>query len=390
MWVTKMFITHLKLKNWRNFRDVDVDFQDITYLMGPNASGKSNFLDVFRFLRDIANPQGGGLQQALNSRGGMSKVRCLAARNNPKILIDIKISDTLDILPKWEYILEIAQETTGRHLPYVSSERVINLKSKQTVLERPDERDHTDSRLLSQTALEQIAQNGEFRDIADFFENILYLHLVPQLLKFGNELAVKRMTNDPFGQGFLETIASTPEKVRSSRLRRIESILKEVIHGMSNLIFERDLVGRPHLKMKYTHWRPNGGWQLEEEFSDGTLRMIAFLWTLLDTKSVILLEEPELSLHQDIIEKIPELILRAKKSRKKADGQIFISTHSSAILSSPVIRGQYLILKPSDKGEGTTVTPPSKQEESALDEGISPADILLPKTNQCINVQRHF
>lgn len=70
MWVTKMFITHLKLKNWRNFRDVDVDFQDITYLMGPNASGKSNFLDVFRFLRDIANPQGGGLQQALNSRGG--------------------------------------------------------------------------------------------------------------------------------------------------------------------------------------------------------------------------------------------------------------------------------------------------------------------------------
>lgn len=385
-----MFITHLKLKNWRNFRNAEVDFQDITYIMGPNAAGKSNFLDVFRFLRDIANPQGGGLQQALNSRGGMSKVRCLAARNDPKILIDVKLSDSIDESPKWQYILEIAQQSTGKHLAYVSQEKVIDLAIGKAILNRPNPNDKNDERLLSQTALEQIAQNGKFRDIADFFEDVLYLHLVPQLLKFGNELAVKKMINDPFGQGFLETIASTTEKVRKSRLNRIESILKAVIHGMDDLNFERDEVGRPHLKMRYSHWRPNGGWQTEEEFSDGTLRMIAFLWTLLDNRSVILLEEPELSLHRDIVEKIPELIQRAKKSRKKAEGQIFISTHSDAILSSPVIRGQYLMLKPSDNGEGTKIEPPNEQEELALDAGISPADILLPTTNRVIDIKGNF
>lgn len=385
-----MFITHLKLKNWRNFRNAEVDFQDITYIMGPNAAGKSNFLDVFRFLRDIVNPQGGGLQQALNSRGGMSKVRCLAARNNPKILIDIKLSDSIDESPKWQYVLEIAQQSTGKHLAYVSQEKVIDLTIGKAILNRPNSNDKNDERLLSQTALEQIAQNGKFRDIADFFENVLYLHLVPQLLKFGNELAVKKMINDPFGQGFLETIASTTEKVRKSRLNRIESILKAVIHGMDDLNFERDEVGRPHLKMRYSHWRPNGGWQTEEEFSDGTLRMIAFLWTLLDNRSVILLEEPELSLHRDIVEKIPELIQRAKKLRKKAEGQIFISTHSDAILSSPVIRGQYLMLKPSDNGEGTKIEPPNEQEELALDAGISPADILLPTTNRVIDIKGNF
>ena len=385
-----MFITHLKLKNWRNFRNAEVDFQDITYIMGPNAAGKSNFLDIFRFLRDIANPQGGGLQQALNSRGGMSKVRCLAARNNPKILIDVKLSDSIDESPKWQYILEIAQQSTGKHLAYVSQEKVIDLAIGKAILNRPNSNDKNDERLLSQTALEQIAQNGKFRDIADFFEDVLYLHLVPQLLKFGNELAVKKMINDPFGQGFLETIASTTEKVRKSRLNRIESILKAVIHGMDDLNFERDEVGRPHLKMRYSHWRHNGGWQTEEEFSDGTLRMIAFLWTLLDNRSVILLEEPELSLHRDIVEKIPELIQRAKKSRKKAEGQIFISTHSDAILSSPVIRGQYLMLKPSDNGEGTQIEPPNEQEELALDAGISPADILLPTTNRVIDIKGNF
>lgn len=385
-----MYITRLKLKNWRNFRSVDAVFQDVTYIMGPNASGKSNFLDVFRFLRDIADPRGGGLQQALTSRGGMSKVRCLAARNNPKIMIDVTLSESIDGDPKWEYSLEIAQESTGTHQAYVSSEKVIDLENGKVLLARPAEADKSDKRLLSQTALEQIGQNAKFRDIADFFVDVLYLHLVPQLLKFGNELAVKRMTKDPFGQGFLETMAATTEKTRSSRLKRIEAILKEVIHGMDNLKFERDEIGRPHLKMKYSHWRPNGGWQSEEEFSDGTLRMIALLWTLLDSSSVILLEEPELSLHKEIVEKIPELILRAKNSKKKAGGQILISTHSADILGSEVIRGQYLILKPTDNGEGTKVEAPNPQQELALEAGISPADILLPLTNKGINIQGKF
>ena len=39
--------TGLLLENWRNFVDADVNLQPRTFLVGPNASGKSNFLDVF-------------------------------------------------------------------------------------------------------------------------------------------------------------------------------------------------------------------------------------------------------------------------------------------------------------------------------------------------------
>ncbi len=385
-----MFITHLVLQNWRNFRNVDIQFQDITYIMGPNASGKSNFLDVFRFLRDIVNPQGGGLQQALSSRGGISKVRCLAARQKPNVIIEITLSDTFEGEPKWEYVLEIGQEPTGKHLPIVIREKVTSLSNNQVLLDRPTESDGKDKRLLTQTALEQIAMNAAFREIADFFADVLYLHLVPQLLKFGNELAVKKMTNDPFGQGFLEKIAETPSKTQESRLKRIEMILKTAIHEFKDLKFERDDAGRPHLKMKYSHWRPQGGWQNEDEFSDGTLRLIALLWTLLESNSVILLEEPELSLHKAIIEQIPELILRARASRKKAGGQIFISTHSNELLSSPVIRGQYLILQPTDNGEGTGIDVPTQTEQSALASGLTPADILLPKTSTTVGRIREF
>ena len=59
-----MFITHLKLKNWRNFRNAEVDFQDITYIMGPNAAGKSNFLDVEFPWGDVKSKMSGSKKQS--------------------------------------------------------------------------------------------------------------------------------------------------------------------------------------------------------------------------------------------------------------------------------------------------------------------------------------
>ena len=83
-----MIISKLILKNWKNFRKVDVDLVDRVFIVGPNASGKSNLLDVFRFLRDIAK-SGGGIQEAVKARGGVSKIRCLAARTNSDIEIEV-------------------------------------------------------------------------------------------------------------------------------------------------------------------------------------------------------------------------------------------------------------------------------------------------------------
>lgn len=54
-----MLITRLALKNWRNFRSIDINLRERIYFIGANASGKSNLLDAIRFLRDIASPLSG-------------------------------------------------------------------------------------------------------------------------------------------------------------------------------------------------------------------------------------------------------------------------------------------------------------------------------------------
>jgi predicted ATPase len=85
-----MHFARLKLKNWRNFVSVNLKLGERLFITGPNASGKSNLLDVFRFLRDIAKT-GGGLQQAIRERGDLSKIRCLAARRYPNIEIEVEL-----------------------------------------------------------------------------------------------------------------------------------------------------------------------------------------------------------------------------------------------------------------------------------------------------------
>jgi predicted ATPase len=85
----------LRLANWRNFVRVQVALQGRVFLIGPNASGKSNLLDAFRCLHDLV-ALGGGFQEAIAKRGGVSKLRCLAARRYPDVEIGVAVAARKD------------------------------------------------------------------------------------------------------------------------------------------------------------------------------------------------------------------------------------------------------------------------------------------------------
>src|SRR6266446_11003974 len=146
-----MIISRLALRNWRNFRSVDVQFTERAFIVGPNAAGKSNLLDVFRFLRDITKP-GGGLQWAITQRGGLSKVRCLAARREPDVEIEVELSDD-GSTPDWKYSIGITQQVRGYRQPKLRHERV--WRRGRLILQRPDDADDSDELRLTQTHLEQ-------------------------------------------------------------------------------------------------------------------------------------------------------------------------------------------------------------------------------------------
>ena len=370
-----MIINRLIVKNWRNFQHIDVLLRERQFIVGPNASGKSNLLDIFRFLRDIAKAEGGGLQKAVNDRGGVSKIRCLSARQDPEVTIEIHIADTPDAPTTWRYSVGFRQENHGHRQIHLTHERV--WREGALLLDRPDADDNEDPDRLTQTALEQSATNAKFREIGRFLRNVTYLHLVPQLIRFADAIQGKIVEDDPFGQGFLERVASVHPSTRRARLKRIEHTLKIAVPQFEKLEFVRDNKGRPHLRARYSHWCSNEEGQHEDQFSDGMLRLIGLLWSLLERDSIVLLEEPELSLNIGIVSQLAPSISRLRRS---GGSQVLVSTQSDVLLIEPGIDGREVLLLIPEK-EGTVVKISSDIDyiRVLLKAGLTAGEVVLTR-----------
>lgn len=361
----------VEVRNWRNFSSASADLQRRTFLIGPNASGKSNLMDVFRFLRDIASI-GGGLAEAVGDRDGVGSLRCLSARKYPDIRVFVSIGS--DAQPDtWSYELVFSQDSQKR--PMIKREYVTHLG--QLVLERPSASDREDPERLTQTNLEQIQTNQSFREVAEFLRGVSYLHIIPQLIREPDRSISKE--NDPFGGDFLRRVYQTNERTKTSRLRKIKDALQVAVPQLRELELVRDEAsGAIHLRGRYEHWRPQGAWQNERQFSDGTLRLVGLLWATLDGHGPLLLEEPELSLHPEVVRHLPQMFARIQRQRGR---QIILSTHSTEILlDSGIGLDEVLMLSPTEGG--TEVQPASSIQSVVrlMEGGASLAEAVVPRT----------
>jgi hypothetical protein len=366
---TGLRFTSVHLENWRNFTLVDVALSQRVFIVGPNASGKSNFLDVFRFLHDIVSV-GGGLEEAVRKRQGVSKLRALSARKFPDIVIRVDLGGTNG--ESWQYELALGHDKQQR--PQIKREIV--RRGAVDLLRRPNDDDADDPERLTQTYLQQVNVNKEFRPVADLFASIRYLHIVPQLIREPDR-SVGRI-NDPYGGDFLEQLANTPERTLRARLKSIGAALRIAVPQLAELELTRDIRGVPHLRGRYEHWRPQGAWQTEEQFSDGTLRLLGLLWAIVETGGPLLLEEPELSLHPDVVRFLPQMFARMQR---RSGRQTMTSTHSTDLLRDEGIGlDEVLLLTPGP--EGTSVTPANRFAEikSLLNGGSTLSEAVMPLT----------
>lgn len=379
---SNMHFSQISLRNWRNFAQAEADLSQRVFLLGPNAAGKSNLLDLFRFLGDLARD---GLHRAVERRGGVGSLRCLAARSVSDISVTVVLADEQD-RPLWRYRLKFNRDSS--QAPRVREEVVTRLDGDDpvVVLRRPDAEDKQDQLRLSQTALEQIIANRSFRAIAEMFKSVAYLHLVPQVVRDPRGFSATPVVNDPFGRDFLQRIWGTRTQTRDARLRLIGEVLKLAVPQLMRLEVEQDRRdGTPHLIGHYEHWRQNAARHNEAHFSDGTLRLVGLLWAILDGDGPLLLEEPELSLHVEIVRQIPSLIelLRrraAKKWKKRLPRrQVIISTHSQELTSDQSIAAEEVLeIEPSS--EGSRLRAPDEDDRKLLEAGLPVSEVILPRT----------
>lgn len=377
-----MIVSRLVLKNWKNFISVDVALGPRVFLVGPNASGKSNLMDALLFLQGIAGMRG-GLQEAIQDRGGLSQIRSLSANKNAIVEIQIFLSDEDDAKPRWIYSLGIEENETT-HLPRLIYEKV--WEGEKQILSRPDEEDAKYPERLEQTYLEGKTSHQQFREVAAFVQSLQYHSFVPQLLQKPATFAGPETQDDPFGRRLLERIENTTPRVRAVRLKKIEAALRAAVPQLEDLSLTWDEVSRtPHLETRFSHWLSSSKKQREDQFSEGTLRLIALFWSLLDdATSLLLLEEPEISLPASVVRRLAAEI-HSTQSHTERRRQVLISTHSFDLLSDLGIGGEeVLVLEPGP--EGTTVRPASSIPETRdlLEAGFSAGEAVLPRVERTL------
>lgn len=371
-----MIIHNIELHNWKNFQQCSVDLTERCFIVGANATGKSNFLDAIRFLRDIVK-QGGGLQTAVESRGGITKIRCLAARKKTDVKITVTLREQEDSEDKWIYSLDFKHTGGGIQKNEVSiiSEQVYKASTHECILDRTENSADEDEETLKYTHLEQANANQKFREIKDTFLNIDYLNIVPQMVRESSSATNKE---DYYGRNFLTQLSKLNETTRNSYLRKVNEVMRLAVPQLDELAFVKDENGLYHLEAKYIHWRAQGSKQTEMQFSDGTLRLIGFLFAILSGNGIILLEEPEINLHSGVVAQLPEFIAKMQRVKKR---QILITTHSYDILSNAGIDGSEVILL-ENSAAGTEAKPISEIEDirNILQAGLTVADAVIPRT----------
>lgn len=373
-----MIVKRVKLENWKNFHECNVLLTGRCFVVGANASGKSNFLDVFRFLRDITKV-GGGLQTAVADRGGIKKIRCLAARAKTNVSIYVELGETAGSDVVWSYFISFKHTGGGIQKNEVTIIKEEVCHNGKVLLSRTEKTQGEDTETLKFTHIEQPTANKEFRELKNFFDAVQYLNVVPQMVRESGSVLFSNNKEDYYGRNFLLRLSSLNERIRNSYFKKINSVLRLAVPQLDNLSLVKDSMGVPHLEAIYKHWRASGSKQQEAQFSDGTLRLIGFLFALIDSNGLTLLEEPESNLHTAIVAQFPEYI--ARMQREKKGRQVILTTHSYDMLSNMGIgENEVLLLRNTNEGTEIVNITDVEQIRSILAAGFSVADAVLPQS----------
>lgn len=89
-----MKIERLKVSNFKSFKQLDCKLSDFNVVIGPNASGKSNFVSIFKFLRDISKE---GLINAISLQGGAEYIFNINSARDEPLRIEVQVDSGVGI-----------------------------------------------------------------------------------------------------------------------------------------------------------------------------------------------------------------------------------------------------------------------------------------------------
>ncbi len=343
------FLTRIVLRNYKSIGNCDVRLGSLTYLVGANGSGKSNFLDALHLVRDALM---GSLDNALNERGGLNEVRRRSSGHPTHFGIRLEF-----VLPNGErghYAFNVGA-LQGRGYEVQNEECVINAVGKGPFfrIERGALKlsSETTFPLVTSDRLALVSVSGmvAFRPVFDALTAMGFYNLNPKLMREPQKPQEGRLLK-PAGENIVSVIGHL-ERGAPENLKEIQRYLQTVVpmvHGverkqigpLETLEFRQDMAGAKN------PWRFPA-----QNMSDGTLRALGVLTALFQGNRdyaplLVGIEEPETALHP-----AASAALREALSKAAEHTQIIVTSHSPDLLDDRGISPEHVLAVVSEGGE---------------------------------------
>ncbi len=370
----KVFLTRVVLRNYKSIGNCDVRLGPLTYLVGANGSGKSNFLDALHLVRDSLS---GSLDNALNERGGLTEVRRRSSGHPTNFGIRLEF-----LLPGGDfghYSFNIGA-LPGRGYEVQAEECAVNAKGKGPFfrVERGSVVASSEATFPAVTsdrlALVTVSGMAVFRPVFDALTAMGFYNLNPKLMREPQKPQDGRLLR-PVGENVVSVIGHL-ERVSPERMMEIQNYLQTVVpmvHGverkqigpLETLEFRQDMAGSKH------PWRFPA-----QNMSDGTLRALGVLTALFQGNRdyaplLIGIEEPETALHPAASAALREALAKAAEQT-----QIIVTSHSPDLLDSASVLPDQVLAVVSEGGE-TKIAPLDEASRSVMKDHLFSAGELL-------------
>lgn len=371
---SSVFLTRVLLRNYKSIGLCDVRLGPITYLVGANGSGKSNFLDALHLVRDAL---AGSLDNALNERGGLPEVRRRSSGHPTNFGIRLEF-----VLPgglPGYYAFNIgALQGRGYEVQkeecsfqFMGAGALFKIERGQLIeCSEPTFPSVTSDRL----ALVSASGMTAFRPVFDALTAMGFYNLNPKVMREPQKPQDGRMLK-PAGENIVSVIGHL-ERVAPDRIEEVQRYLQTVVpmvHGFSRkqigpletLEFRQDMAGAEH------------PWQfLAQNMSDGTLRALGVLTALFqgnrDHAPVLIgIEEPETALHP-----AASAALRGALAQAATCSQVIVTSHSPELLDERDIPPEQLLAVVSEGGE-TKIAPLDSASRRMMRDRLFSAGELL-------------
>jgi predicted ATPase len=371
----KPVIKRVIVKRFRSFPSDVVEFNNPSFLVGRNGAGKSNFADLFSF---AAEAMSSPLQAVFDRRGGISAVRNRSSGQRsypPNLGLGFEFGAINGEVEGGRFAFEI-KALPGYGFEVVQEQCVVRyVNSKPYWFDRKKEfRSNAEglkpSVEASALSLPVIGGDARFAPILKTLNAMRVYSIEPSKL---------REMQDPDSGATLRTdggnAASVLQEIirsTSDRRERVQEILQSIVPNTTSVKPKKH---GNKLSLEFTQeWAPEKKLLFEAfSMSDGTLRALGLLMAVYQTpsSSVLVIEEPEATIHPGALGAVLDLIRHASRSM-----QVIVTTHSPDVLNAPWIKDHNLKIVVWQEG-ASYVLPPDDASRKAMAEHLMGAGELL-------------